>query len=244
MSANPCRPPISVTYSTTPTLLRHLPFILNSLNTQLPLRNLHWKTLSRPTIRTIQECDLRFIGLIDAQSKGDVSNWVAPSEVEYGSLLSQSPLIHIAFVECEVSHDHARSLYRTDARMPYSQDSETYKTSIRPHINTWLSSLPAIPHSQKIIALVDVPPAAGNKPSESKGGVFSNIRNAGTGNLNSAVLNKIKADFEVATKEQVAANISTRTRYVLPAPHFRQTSSSLTCTLLRQLHFTVLATDS
>lgn len=105
MSTNSSRPPISVTYSATPTLLRHLPFILNSLNTQLPLRNLHWKTSSRPTIRTIQECDLRFIGLIDAQSKGDVSNWIAPSEVEYGSLFTQSPMIHVAFVECEVGRD-------------------------------------------------------------------------------------------------------------------------------------------
>ncbi|KAJ9099988.1 hypothetical protein QFC19_005805 [Naganishia cerealis] len=109
------RPPISVTYSTTPTLLRHLPFILNSLNTQFPLRNLHWKTSSRPSIRTIQECDVRFIGLMDAQSKGDVSKWSAPSEVEYGSLLSQSPLIHIAFVECEVSQDYSILSYSTDA---------------------------------------------------------------------------------------------------------------------------------
>ncbi|KAJ9107506.1 hypothetical protein QFC21_000962 [Naganishia friedmannii] len=194
MSANSSRPLISVTYSTTPALSRFLPFILNSLNTQLPLRNLHWKTLSRPTIRTVQECDVRFIGLIDAQSKGYASDWIAPSEIEYGSLLSQSPLIHIAFVECE--------------------DSETYKTSIRPHINTWLSSLPVIPHAQKIIALVSVPPPAGHKPSESKGGVFSNIRNAGAGIPNSAVFNKIKADFEVSTKEQVAANVSTRTRCI------------------------------
>ncbi|KAJ9123251.1 hypothetical protein QFC22_001447 [Naganishia vaughanmartiniae] len=212
MSANPSRPPISVTYSTTPTLLRHLPFILNSLNTQLPLRNLHWKTLSRPTIRTIQECNVRFTGLIDAQSKGDDLNWIAPSQVEYGSLLSQGPLIHIAFVECE--------------------DSETYKTSIRPHINTWLSSLPAIPHSQKIIALVNIPPATGHKPSESKVGVFSNIRNAGAGNPNSAVLNKIKADFEVATKEQVAANTSTRTRYVLAGAYPGRALKELTLSAL------------
>lgn len=103
MPSSPPRQPVLVTYSSTPQLQRHVPIILNSLNTQLPLRNLHWKTTTRPTIRTIQECDLRFINLIDAQSRGDVVNWIAPEEVEFGNLFSQCPLIHICLIECEVS---------------------------------------------------------------------------------------------------------------------------------------------
>lgn len=102
MPSNPPRQPVQVTYSATPQLQRHVPFILNSLNTQLPLRNLHWKTTTRPTIRTIQECDLRFVNLIDAQSRGDPANWIAPEDVEYGNLFSQCPLIHVCLIECEV----------------------------------------------------------------------------------------------------------------------------------------------
>ena len=117
MPSSPPRQPVLVTYSSTPQLQRHVPFILNSLNTQLPLRNLHWKTTTRPTIRTIQECDLRFVNLIDAQSRGDV-NWIAPEEVEFGNLFSQCPLIHICLIECEVSgiygsiqYEHADRLF-------------------------------------------------------------------------------------------------------------------------------------
>lgn len=102
MSTSNPRQSIQVTYSSTPNLQRHLPWILNSLNVQLPLRNLHWKTPSRPTIRTIQECDLRFVNLIEAQSRGDVRDWTAPDEVEYGNLLSECPLVHVCFIECEV----------------------------------------------------------------------------------------------------------------------------------------------
>lgn len=103
MSTSPARQPISVTYSSTPNLQSYLTFILKSLHAQFPLRNLHWKTPSRPAIRTIQECNLRLVSLIEAQSRGDVREWIAPDEVEYGNLLSQCPLIHLCFIECEVS---------------------------------------------------------------------------------------------------------------------------------------------
>jgi hypothetical protein len=69
-------------------------------------------------------------------------------------------------------------------------------------------------HSHKVIVLVNTPTPPGHKTSESKGGVFGNIRSAGLGNTNSAVLGKMKADFEVGSKERPADSNPTRTRYV------------------------------
>lgn len=68
-------------------------------------------------------------------------------------------------------------------------------------------------HSQKVIVLVSTPTPPGHKPSESKGGVFGNIRGTGSGNASAAILSKMKADFEVGNKERPVETPS-RTRYV------------------------------
>lgn len=213
MSTSIPRQPIPVTYSSPPNLQRHLPWILNSLNVQLPLRNLHWKTPSRPVIRTIQECDLRFVNLIEAQSRGDVKDWIAPDEVEYGNLLSQCPLIHVCFIECEVSPAGMSSVLQVKlTHVQYLQDNDAYKASCRPYLNTWISSIPAMQHCQKVIVLVNTLTPLGYKPSESKGGVFGNIRGTSSANGSSAILSKMKADFEVGSKER-PVEAPSRTRY-------------------------------
>ena len=92
------------------------------------------------------------------------------------------------------------------------QDNDAYKASCRPYLNTWISSIPPMQHSQKIIVLVNTPTPLGHKSSESKGGVFGNIRGTSTGNASSAILSKMKADFEVRSKER-SAEPPSRTRY-------------------------------
>jgi hypothetical protein len=93
--------PVNVTYTSTPTSLRHLPYILSSLNSQLPLRNFHWKSATKPSVRTVQECDVKFHKLVDFQTK--TREWNLPKDVEAGSLI-EGGLVHICFVECEVSY--------------------------------------------------------------------------------------------------------------------------------------------
>ena len=92
--------PINVTYTSAPTSLRQLPYILSSLNAQLPLRNFHWKSATKPSVRTVQQCDVRLHKLVDVQTKQQ--GWKLPRDVETGSLVEGS-LVHICFVECEVS---------------------------------------------------------------------------------------------------------------------------------------------
>ena len=92
--------PINVTYTSTPTSLRHLPYILSSLNSQLPLRNFHWKSATKPSVRTVQQCDVRLHKLVDVQTREQ--GFKLPRNVETGSLVEGS-LVHMCFVECEAS---------------------------------------------------------------------------------------------------------------------------------------------
>jgi hypothetical protein len=65
-----------------------------SLSAQLPLRNIHWKSPSRPSIRTIQELDVNFIP------------WDASREEHTSQIpvtLLDKPLLNIYVVNCEVS---------------------------------------------------------------------------------------------------------------------------------------------
>lgn len=92
--------PVNVTYTSTPTSLRQLPYILSSLNSQLPLRNFHWKSATKPSVRTIQECDVKLHKLVDFQTR--TREWSLPKDVGAGSLI-EGCLVHVCFVECEVS---------------------------------------------------------------------------------------------------------------------------------------------
>lgn len=62
---------------------------------QLPLRNLHWKAFSRPTIRTIQELDVKFV---TADTVRDEHTSQIPQ-----SLLEKA-LLNVYIVVCEVRH--------------------------------------------------------------------------------------------------------------------------------------------
>jgi hypothetical protein len=99
-SSMPDEIPINATYASSPTSLKHLPYILSSLNSQFPLRNLHWKSATRPSVKTIQECDVKLHKLSEAQTKSE--QWKLPAAVQAGSLV-RGCLVHICFVECEVS---------------------------------------------------------------------------------------------------------------------------------------------
>ncbi|KAI0362291.1 hypothetical protein OH77DRAFT_1416520 [Trametes cingulata] len=84
-----------------------------SLTSQLPLRNLHWKSSSRPTIRTIQELDIKLVPL-ETLREDQTASQIPQSVLE-------KPLLNIYVFICE--------------------DSESYKATARKQIKDWHTSV-------------------------------------------------------------------------------------------------------
>ncbi|KAI8998488.1 trafficking protein particle complex subunit 10 [Trametes punicea] len=91
----------------------HWKQIYASLVSQLPLRNLHWKSPSRPTIRTIQELDVKLTPL-ETLRDDQTASQVPQSVLE-------KPLLNIYVFICE--------------------DSEAYKATTRKQIKDWHASI-------------------------------------------------------------------------------------------------------
>ncbi|KAG8842313.1 hypothetical protein FRB96_005595 [Tulasnella sp. 330] len=81
---------------------------LSSLKERLPLRNLHWKSSTRPAIRTVQELDVTLLSLDSIKDE-------LPSQIPV--TLLEKPLLNIYFFACE--------------------DGESYKTSFKKQIKDW-----------------------------------------------------------------------------------------------------------
>jgi len=64
---------------------------------QLPLRNIHWKPQTRPSIRTIQELEVQLVPLDTVRDEHT-------SQVPYSLL--ERPLVNICVVTCEVKLRH------------------------------------------------------------------------------------------------------------------------------------------
>ncbi|KAJ6455695.1 trafficking protein particle complex subunit 10 [Mycena sanguinolenta] len=86
--------------------------IHTALLAQLPLRNIHWKSPSRPSIRTIQELD---ISLVPLESLRDEHTSQIPAT------LLEKPFLNMYIVTCE------------------DNDLETYKNSIKRQVKDWHS---------------------------------------------------------------------------------------------------------
>ncbi|KAJ7273596.1 trafficking protein particle complex subunit 10 [Mycena haematopus] len=86
--------------------------IHTALLAQLPLRNIHWKSPSRPSIRTIQELD---ISLVPLESLRDEHTSQIPAT------LLEKPFLNMYIVTCE------------------DTDLETYKNSIKRQVKDWHS---------------------------------------------------------------------------------------------------------
>ena len=67
--------------------------VQSALRSQLPLRNIHWKSASRPSIRTIQELDVALVPLDSI--RGENTSQIPVT-------LLEKPLLNIYFVTCEV----------------------------------------------------------------------------------------------------------------------------------------------
>ena len=87
---------VTVTYTAPATFLAtdHWKQAHAALLSQLPLRNLHWKSASRPNIRTIQELD---VNLVAADAKQTDPTSQIPQTV------LEKPLLSAYIVVCDVS---------------------------------------------------------------------------------------------------------------------------------------------
>lgn len=86
---------VTITYTAPPTFLStdHWKQVHAALLSQLPLRNLHWKSASRPSIHTIQELP---VNLVPADTVRDEHTSQVPQT------LLERPLLNAYIVVCEV----------------------------------------------------------------------------------------------------------------------------------------------
>ncbi|OJA10941.1 hypothetical protein AZE42_04658 [Rhizopogon vesiculosus] len=82
--------------------------VLAALQSQLPLRSIHWKSASRPNVKTIQELDLTFLPL---DSLRDEHTSQVPVT------LLEKPLLNLYIVTCE--------------------DNDLYRTAVKKQIKDW-----------------------------------------------------------------------------------------------------------
>ncbi|WVQ93773.1 hypothetical protein IAU59_000851 [Kwoniella sp. CBS 9459] len=128
--------PVTITYTLHPTSSssssgpssnttqqRALQNAIAGIRAHLPLRNLHWKSSTRTSLRTIQEVDVRLVELGEVNSVRD----------SVGSSVLEAPLVNLCLVVCE--------------------DAEVYKNQTRNFIRDWLSLLAArrTPHAPLIV---------------------------------------------------------------------------------------------
>ncbi|EKM55480.1 uncharacterized protein PHACADRAFT_143869 [Phanerochaete carnosa HHB-10118-sp] len=99
-----------------------------ALQAQVPLRNLHWKSTSRPTIRTIQEL---YVNLVAVDALRDEHTSQVPQTI------LEKPLLNAYIIMCE--------------------DTETYKNILKKQIKDWHTTAVHRKHQEWLIIHI-VPP--------------------------------------------------------------------------------------
>ncbi|BEI79882.1 hypothetical protein CcaverHIS002_0104110 [Cutaneotrichosporon cavernicola] len=123
---------VLVTYTFYPSGNQDLRNAVAGLEGQFPLRNLHWKSSTRPALRTIQKADIKLVEL------GDVS----PTKDSVSSSVLDTPLVNVCFVSCD--------------------DDNVYKNNTRSFIKDWLALLQSRKNGHTfLIVLVNAPTATG-----------------------------------------------------------------------------------
>ncbi|KDQ60741.1 hypothetical protein JAAARDRAFT_172897 [Jaapia argillacea MUCL 33604] len=118
-----------------------------ALLSQLPLRNIHWKSLSRPSLRTIQELRVKLLPLDSARDEH-------ASQIPLTIL--ERPLLNIYMVICE--------------------DNDTYKNVVRKQIKDWHSAVSQRKNQEWMIMYVDRPDTKAATPGFFQKAVLDKIR--------------------------------------------------------------------
>ncbi|TDL27388.1 hypothetical protein BD410DRAFT_875203 [Rickenella mellea] len=101
-----------------------------SLSSQLPLRNLHWKSASRISIRTIQELDVNLVEL--EHSRDELTSQIP-------STLLEKPFLNMYVVTCE--------------------DNDSYKNVVKKQIKDWHTAIIQRKNQEWLIVYVVKPDA-------------------------------------------------------------------------------------
>ncbi|KAI0341805.1 hypothetical protein BDW22DRAFT_1377071 [Trametopsis cervina] len=142
---------VTITYSAPQPFLStdHWKQVYAALLCQLPLRNLHWKPSTRPTIRTIQELQ---VDVVAADAKRDEHTYQVPQT------LLEKPLLNAYIVICE--------------------DTETYRNTVKKQIKDWHSSVTQRKNQEWLIIHIVRPDAksTGARIFQMKTSVLDKIR--------------------------------------------------------------------
>ncbi|KAI0093548.1 trafficking protein particle complex subunit 10 [Irpex rosettiformis] len=142
---------VTITYTAPSTFLStdHWKQVYASFVSQLPLRNLHWKPSSRPTIRTIQELH---VDLKLADTKRDEHTYQVPQTI------LEKPLVNVYVVVCE--------------------DTETYKNTVKKQIKDWHGSVAQRKNQEWLIVHIVRPDtkSAGARLFQVKASVLDKIK--------------------------------------------------------------------
>jgi hypothetical protein len=152
--------------------------IHDEFTAHLPLRNLHWKSASRP-LRSIQSLDVEM-------RQYDPSAGEQPYQMPISLL--ERPYLNMMLVKCEVHSQTCRYFYarpQTDCK-----DNETYRNSVRQTIRTWYNGVVA-KRNQEWLILHVVP-----KSSYIAGKAGSRF------SMKGSVYDKIRADFNSSKKDR------------------------------------------
>ncbi|KIK59816.1 hypothetical protein GYMLUDRAFT_261811 [Collybiopsis luxurians FD-317 M1] len=117
---------ILVSYSATPSFLSSTSWaqILQTLSSQLPLRNIHWKSSSRTSIRTINQLDLSLLNLDSIRDE-------LTSQIP--TTLLDRPLLNIYVITCE------------------NHDIEAYRATVKKQIKEWHTTVSARKNQEWLI---------------------------------------------------------------------------------------------
>lgn len=150
--------------------------VIAALRSQLPLRTIHWKSTSRPSIRTIQELEVTLVPLDSLRDE-------LASQVPL--TLLEKPLLNLYVVVCEVSGieiGYSLIIYAA------IQDNEAYRATVKKQIKDWHTSILTRKNQEWLIVHVVRPDT---KAVDRK---FFNMKGS--------VLDKIKADFNVDKRDR------------------------------------------
>ncbi|KAJ7582878.1 trafficking protein particle complex subunit 10 [Mycena floridula] len=144
---------VVVSYSASPAFISSANWteIYNALQSQLPLRNIHWKPASRSSIRTIQELDVNLLQLDKIRDEHTSQIPVT---------LLEKPLLNIYIVNCE------------------DNELEVYRTRLKKQIKEWHSMVTARKNQEWLILHIVRPDSRtqGGTFFQLKGSVIDRLR--------------------------------------------------------------------
>lgn len=178
---DPAKQPVVISYAAPPTFLANPNWskVRSNILSLIPLRNLHWKPASRPSIRTIQELN---VSLVPFESLSD-----DPTSQIPGTLL-EKPLLHLFILHCEVgiSFNNGRRKLKLSLK---DNDLETYKNELKRHVKDWHTSVSSRKHQEWLILQIIRPDQSRAQP----GKLFQ---------MKNSVLDKLRTEFNIEKRDR------------------------------------------